>query len=78
MAGMITTMSNQPSDEVRAALFEQLTERLRRQGYRHPEVAAAALAARADARLTVEAMAERLGVSVECLQCGGGRCGSGG
>ncbi len=49
MAGM--TSHQAPSAEIRSALFEQLTERLRTRGYQHPDAAAAALAARGDAGL---------------------------
>ncbi len=46
MAGMTRSAA---SAEARRALLEQLTERLRRQGFRHPDAAAVAWAARGDA-----------------------------
>ncbi len=45
MAGMTRSAA---SAEARRALLEQLTERLRRQGFRHPDAAAVAWAARGD------------------------------
>lgn len=64
---MAYVIDNKPSDEVRAALFEKLTERLRNQGFAHPEAAAVALAARGDARLTIEDMAVHLDVALDWL-----------
>jgi hypothetical protein len=51
MAGMTSPSHQAPSAETRSALFEQLAERLRTRGYRYPEAAAAALAARGDSGL---------------------------
>lgn len=51
----------------REHLLEQLTERLRRQGFPHPAAAAAALAARGEARLDPDSFARRSGVDVDLV-----------
>lgn len=51
----------------REHLLEQLTERLRRQGFIHPDAAAAVLAARGEARLDPASFARRLDVDVDLV-----------
>ncbi len=59
---MAVVTNGRPSDEVRAALFEKLTERLRALGYIYPKAAAVVVASRGDARLSVEELAKDLEV----------------